>query len=110
MASVLDEALLSRVRAGMRGLKAPGHYDKVFKDECMFSFDTPESPGGLYVNLATFQARRPFWFRLLLAPSRRAAADRRSGPPRPPRCVARCLHHPRRARARPPLIGRGRER
>ena len=24
----------------------------------MYSFDTPESPGGLYVNLSTFQARR----------------------------------------------------
>lgn len=23
----------------------------------MFSFDSPESPGGLYVNLSTFQAR-----------------------------------------------------
>jgi hypothetical protein len=23
----------------------------------MFSFDTPESPGGLYINLSTFQAR-----------------------------------------------------
>ena len=36
--------------------KAPGHYDKVFKDECMFSFDTPFSPEGLYVNLHTWQA------------------------------------------------------
>lgn len=51
----LEEALLERVRAGMRGLKAPGHYDKVFKEECMYSFDTPFSPGGLYVNLKTFQ-------------------------------------------------------
>ena len=23
----------------------------------MFSFDSPESPGGLYVNMSTFQAR-----------------------------------------------------
>lgn len=51
----LDEALLDRVRAGMRGLKPPGHYDKVYKEECMFSFDSPFSPGGLYVNLKTFQ-------------------------------------------------------
>ncbi|KAI8465117.1 MAG: hypothetical protein J3K34DRAFT_473698, partial [Monoraphidium minutum] len=51
----LDEALLDRVRAGMRGLMAPGHYDKVYKEECVYSFDTPFSPGGLYVNLKTFQ-------------------------------------------------------
>jgi len=24
------------------------------QDECVFSFDTPLSPGGLYVNLASF--------------------------------------------------------
>ncbi|KIY96955.1 ubiquitin carboxyl-terminal hydrolase 5/13 [Monoraphidium neglectum] len=44
----VDEAVLDRVRQGMRGLKAPGHFDKVYKDECMYSFDTPFSPGGLY--------------------------------------------------------------
>ena len=48
---------MSAVRAHMRGLKAPGHHDKVYKDECMFSFSTPESPGGLYINLRTFQVR-----------------------------------------------------
>jgi len=53
----VEEAVLDLVRAGMRGLKAPGHYDKVFKEECMYSFDTPFSPGGLYVNLKTFQVR-----------------------------------------------------
>ena len=29
---------------------------QVYKDECMFSFATPLSTGGLYVNLATWQA------------------------------------------------------
>jgi hypothetical protein len=29
------------------------------QEECMFSFDSPESPGGLYVNMSTFQARAP---------------------------------------------------
>lgn len=53
----LDEAVLDRVRAGMRGLQPPGHHDKVFKDECMYSFDTPFSPEGLFVNLKTFQVR-----------------------------------------------------
>ena len=37
-------------------LKLPKPHDRVFKSECQFSFDSPESPGGLYVNLLTFQA------------------------------------------------------
>jgi ubiquitin carboxyl-terminal hydrolase 5/13 len=53
MAAVCEE-VLDKVRAGMRGLKPPGHYDKVYKEECMFSYQTPEAPGGLYVNLKTF--------------------------------------------------------
>ncbi|XP_057320588.1 ubiquitin carboxyl-terminal hydrolase 5 [Microplitis mediator] len=28
--------------------------DKVYKDECVYSFDTPESPSGLYVSLTSF--------------------------------------------------------
>nr|XP_037284301.1 LOW QUALITY PROTEIN: ubiquitin carboxyl-terminal hydrolase 5-like [Rhipicephalus microplus] len=35
-------------------IRTPGHADKVYKDECVFSFDTPESEGGLYVCLNTF--------------------------------------------------------
>ncbi len=31
------------------------HPFQVYKDECMFSYDSPESPGGLYVNLNTLQ-------------------------------------------------------
>ena len=50
-----SEELLARARAAMRAIKAPGHHDKVYKDECMFSFDTPESPGGLFINLRTWQ-------------------------------------------------------
>ena len=54
----MGDVLLDAVRQGMRqkAPKAPGHYDKVYKDECMFSFDTPFSPEGLYVNLHTWQA------------------------------------------------------
>ena len=33
----------------------PGEQDRVFKSECMFSFDTPLSEGGLFVNMRTFQ-------------------------------------------------------
>lgn len=52
---MVSEDILQKVRVAMRGLKAPGFGDRVYKDECMFTFDTPESPGGLYINLHTFQ-------------------------------------------------------
>ncbi len=55
--SGVPEEVLDKVRGGMRGLHPPGHYEKVYKDECMYSFDTPESPGGLFVNLRSFQVR-----------------------------------------------------
>eukprot|EP00177_Eucheuma_denticulatum_P007462 GFKZ01013584.1.p1 GENE.GFKZ01013584.1~~GFKZ01013584.1.p1 ORF type:complete len:858 (+),score=140.23 GFKZ01013584.1:137-2710(+) len=35
---------------------APLEGDQVYLDECMFSFDTPESPGGLYTSLKTWQS------------------------------------------------------
>ena len=51
-----EDALNRYVRAGMRGLRKPAAgSDSVFNDECMVSFDSPFSPGGLYVNLRTFQ-------------------------------------------------------
>ena len=59
----VDEALLGRVRSAMHALRPAGHYDKVHKDECMFSFDSPESPGGLYVNLTSLQVRFEVAFR-----------------------------------------------
>jgi ubiquitin carboxyl-terminal hydrolase 5/13 len=51
----VPEAVLDAVRAGMRGLQPPKHFDKVYKDECMYSYDTPESPGGLFINLKSYQ-------------------------------------------------------
>ncbi len=53
----VDEATLVRVRQHMHAVRTPSYSDKVYKDECMFTFDSPESPGGLYVNLTTFQVR-----------------------------------------------------
>ena len=55
---VVDKTALDAVRYAMRHKppRAPGHHDKVYKDECMFSFDNALSPGGLYINLATWQA------------------------------------------------------
>ena len=55
---MVDERTLDVVRAAMRANppRAPGPRDRVYKDECVFSFDTPLSPGGLYVNLASWHA------------------------------------------------------
>lgn len=52
----MDEAVLDMVRQHMREVKTPGHHDKVYKDECMFCFAKPQTPGGLYINLKTHQA------------------------------------------------------
>ena len=51
----LDAAVLERVRGAMRSVKMASAYDKVYNDECVFSFDTPFSAEGLYVSLSSFQ-------------------------------------------------------
>jgi len=45
---------VEKARALMAGIKAPQHFDKVYKDECIFTFDTPFSENGLCVNLKTY--------------------------------------------------------
>lgn len=35
-------------------IKIPRPGNKIYKDECVYSFDTPDTPTGLYVSLATF--------------------------------------------------------
>jgi ubiquitin carboxyl-terminal hydrolase 5/13 len=40
----------------MKTFRVPQHHDRVFRSECAFSFDTPLSPGGLYVNLSSHVA------------------------------------------------------
>lgn len=37
------------IKENLGRIKVPGPGDKVFKDECFYSFDSPESPSGLYV-------------------------------------------------------------
>lgn len=37
-------------------IKVPCANDNVYKEECVFSFDNPESPTGVYVSLTTFLA------------------------------------------------------
>lgn len=44
------------LRATMGTVKIPTNRDRVYKDECMFSFDTPESLGGLFTSLTTWQS------------------------------------------------------
>lgn len=51
----MDESFLASVRAAMPSVRKPGPHDVVYKDECVFSFDTPFSRGGLYVNLSTLR-------------------------------------------------------
>jgi len=50
MASNVEELL----KPHFQSVRIPQHGDKVFKDECAFSFDTPESATGLYVCMNTF--------------------------------------------------------
>lgn len=48
------ETLVTILRAEIAKIKMPHSSDKVYKDECMYSFDSPFSEGGLYVNLQNF--------------------------------------------------------
>ncbi|XP_018615074.1 ubiquitin carboxyl-terminal hydrolase 13 isoform X1 [Scleropages formosus] len=50
MAADLGELLVPY----MPTIKVPKTGDRVYKDECVFSFDSPESEGGLYVCMNTF--------------------------------------------------------
>lgn len=49
------EAELDAIRAAMREIRSPSAYDRVFNDECLFSFHSPFSPSGLFVSLHSFQ-------------------------------------------------------
>lgn len=53
---MVSEELLGSVRKQMSTVRVPAHYDRVYKDECQFSFDTPLSANGLYINLNSWQA------------------------------------------------------
>lgn len=53
---MVSDDVLSSVRKQMSTVRVPAHYDRVYKDECQFSFDTPLSANGLYVNINSWQA------------------------------------------------------
>nr|CAD7610994.1 unnamed protein product [Timema genevievae] len=38
----------------LNNIRVPSNTQKIYKDECVLSFDTPESESGLYVSLKTF--------------------------------------------------------
>lgn len=44
----------------LNGWPLPGTW-QVYKDECMFCFASPQTPGGLYINLKTHQVRVAVW-------------------------------------------------
>ena len=44
------------IRAGMKEVKTPGAYDRVYKDECVFSMVDVFTPAGLFTNLKTWHA------------------------------------------------------
>mmetsp|Transcript_22548 Transcript_22548/g.49850 ORF Transcript_22548/g.49850 Transcript_22548/m.49850 type:complete len:835 (-) Transcript_22548:225-2729(-) len=50
------EGTLELVRSLMGIVRVPKHFDKVFKNECMFTFDSPFSEAGLCVSLSSWQA------------------------------------------------------
>lgn len=47
---------MDAVRGAMKTVRAPTARDPVHKDECTFSFDSPESPGGLYTSLTSWRS------------------------------------------------------
>ena len=46
--------VLPVIRGEFSKLRVPQVHDKVYNDECMFSFDSPFTDTGLYVNMSTF--------------------------------------------------------
>lgn len=51
-----SEEQLQIVRQHMSEARVPSHHDKVYKEECAFSFASPLAPEGLYISLKTWQA------------------------------------------------------
>jgi ubiquitin carboxyl-terminal hydrolase 5/13 len=50
----MNDELLSVVRSQLSKIRIPTTYDKVYKDECVVSFDNSFSDDGIYVNLVTW--------------------------------------------------------
>lgn len=51
---VVLQIIMEILRPYLSCIKVPTENDRVYKDECVFSFDNPETETGLYVSLQTF--------------------------------------------------------
>lgn len=38
----------------LNNIRIPNSRDNIYKGECVYSYDTPESPNGLYVSMSSF--------------------------------------------------------
>ena len=56
MSNMVSETDLGLIRKQLSTVRVPSHYDRVYKDECQFSFDTALSAQGLYISLQSWQA------------------------------------------------------
>jgi len=45
---------MSNLEQYLSKVRVPSAHDRVFKDECTYTFDTPESEGGLFVDMYSF--------------------------------------------------------
>ena len=52
---MVTEKDLDLIRRQMSSVRTPSHYDRVYKDECQYSYDTPLSTKGLYISLNSWQ-------------------------------------------------------
>lgn len=55
IAPIPGEDVLRALREHLRDIRAPGRADRVYKDECMYTFATPEHEAGLFVNMKTWE-------------------------------------------------------
>ena len=53
--TAVAEDTLAKLRSLMTEVRTPNESDAVFKDECIYSFDTPYSEGGLYVSCKSWR-------------------------------------------------------
>ncbi|KAJ1414036.1 hypothetical protein B484DRAFT_401879 [Ochromonadaceae sp. CCMP2298] len=51
----MADTTASILRGVMSNMRIPSASDKVYKDECVYSFDSPFSDSGLYVNLVSMR-------------------------------------------------------
>lgn len=56
MSNMVSETDLGLIRKQLSTVRVPSHYDRVYKDECQFSFDTALSAQGLYISLHSWHA------------------------------------------------------